>query len=171
MRYFTNCKCIEDVKEEYRRLAKKLHPDNGGDAEEFKRMMQAYTSAYNRYKGVHRKQTDKATQDTEKATQGDYTSTHDDYSAEQYADIINKVIGLDGVDIEIVGTWIWLSGNTFVYKDTIKAAGFFWSTKHKKWYYNGGSRKSKKHSKMSFEQVKAVHGCTEVKNTHRAKLA
>ena len=63
MKYFTKCTCIEDVKEEYRRLAKMLHPDNGGDAEEFKRMMQAYTSAYNRFKGVHRKQTDKTTQD------------------------------------------------------------------------------------------------------------
>lgn len=170
MRYFTNCHCIEDVKEEYRRLAKMLHPDNGGDAEEFKRMMQAYTSAYNRFKGVHRKQTDKSTQDAKKGTQDAYASAHDDFSAEQFADIINKVIGLDGVDIDIVGTWIWLSGNTFIYKDIIKAAGFFWSTKHKKWYYNGSKKKSKKHSKMDYNDICNLHGVYSVNHGFTPKL-
>lgn len=170
MMYFTNCHCIEDVKEEYRKLAKMLHPDNGGDAEEFKRMMQAYTSAYNRFKGVHRKQTDKTTQDTKKGTQDAYTSAHDDFSAEQFADIINKVIGLDGVEIEIVGSWIWLGGNTYFYRDRIKAAGFFWSSKHKKWYYNGSTKKSKKHSKMSYTDICNLHGVYSVNHGFTPKL-
>ena len=170
MKYFTKCTCIEDVKEEYRRLAKMLHPDNGGDAEEFKTMMQAYTSAYNRFKGIHRKQTDKTTQDAEKATQGDYTSSQDDYTAEQFADIINKVVRLDGVEIEIVGSWIWLGGNTFIYKDRIKAAGFFWSSKHKKWYYNGSTKKSKKHSKMSYTDICNLHGVYSVSHGFTPKL-
>ena len=170
MKYFTKCTCIEDVKEEYRRLAKMLHPDNGGDAEAFKAMMQAYTAAYNRFKGVHRKQTDKTTQDAKKGTQDAYTSSQDDYSAEQYADIINKVIGLDGIDIEIVGTWIWLSGNTFIHKDAIKAAGFFWSKRHKKWYYNGDTKKSRKHSNYNFDQVRNVYGSKDIKTSSRPKL-
>ena len=158
MKYFKECRCIEDVKEEYRRLAKKLHPDNGGNAAEFQVMMKDYTTAYNRFKSVHRARTNESTGSTEKAAEND----HSDFTAEQFADIINKVLFMDGVQIEIVGSWIWLSGNTYIYRDDIKAAGFFWSTKHKKWYYNGGTRKSKKHSKLTFDQVRSLHGSYNV---------
>lgn len=165
MTYFKNCRCIEDVKETFRDLAKKLHPDCGGDAEEFKKMMAEYTVVFNRLKNVHRTGEKKTEQNAEQKTE-----QRTDYSAEEFADIINKVIFMDGVEIEIVGTWIWLSGNTYNYKDEIKAAGFFWSSKHKKWYYNGSKKKSKKHSKLTYEQVKDIHGCKTVKTAQQARL-
>lgn len=160
MTYFKNCKTIEDVKETYRKLAKKLHPDCGGNAEEFKKMSAEYTTAYNRFKNIHR---DQKTDQTEKTEYREYT-------AEEFADIINKVIHLDGVEIEIVGTWIWLGGNTYAHRETIKAAGFFFSSKHKKWYFNGSTKKSKKHSKLSYEEVKDIHGCKTVKTAAQARL-
>ena len=40
MKYFINSPyTAETLKSEYRELCKKLHPDTGGDAEEFKMMM------------------------------------------------------------------------------------------------------------------------------------
>ena len=164
MTYFTNCKNIEDVKETFRDLAKKLHPDCGGDAEQFKKMMAEYTIIFKRLKNVHRAAEKKAEQ-AEQESHTEYTE-----SPEEFADIISKVIYMDGVEIEIVGRWIWLSGNTYAYKDDIKAAGFFWSSKHKKWYYNGGTKKSKKHSKLTFDQVKDLHGCKTVKTAKQARL-
>lgn len=163
MTYFTNCKNIEDVKETYRKLAKKLHPDCGGDAEEFKKMMAEYTVIFKRLKNVHR--TANKAEQAEQESHTEYQET-----PEMFADIINKVIFMDGVEIEIVGSWVWLSGNTYAYKEDIKAAGFFWSSKHKKWYWNGGTHKSKKHSKLSFEQVKNLHGCQKVKSAMQARL-
>lgn len=164
MTYFRNCKNIEDVKEMYRKLAKQLHPDCGGDPEEFKKMSAEYTQAFNRYKNIHRG-TGKKTEKAEQENHTEYTE-----SPEEFADIINKVIFMDGVEIEIVGRWIWLSGNTYNYREDIKAAGFFWSSKHKKWYYNGGTKKSKKHSKLTFDQVKDLHGCKTVKTAKQARL-
>lgn len=168
--YFADCRNIEDVKEAYRKYAKALHPDNGGDAEEFKRMQQAYTAAYNRLRYTHRKTAGNSNDDRTTAAGSTYNSHNDDFTAEAFADVINKIIGLDGVDIEIVGSWIWLSGNTYPYKDIIKAAGFFWSTKHKKWYYSGDKKKSKRHSKMSFDEVRALHGSHDLKTSWRPKL-
>ena len=163
MTYFKNCRTIEDVKETYRKLAKKLHPDCGGDAEEFKKMMAEYTVIFKRLKNVHR--TEEKKEQAEQESHTEYTE-----SPEDFADIINKVIFMDGVEIEIVGRWVWLSGNTYAYKDDIKAAGFFWSSKHKKWYWNGGTKKSKKHSKLTFDQVKDLHGCKTVKTAKQARL-
>ena len=162
--YFKKCRTIEDVKETFRDLAKRLHPDNGGDAEQFKRMMQEYTAAFKRLRNVHRS----ADNTAEQAEHDENTEYQE--SPEQFADIISKVIFMDGVEIEIVGHWVWLSGNTYAYKDEIKAAGFFWSSKHKKWYWNGGTHKSKKHSIRTFEQVKNLHGCQKVKSAMQARL-
>lgn len=33
MRYFTNCKNLDELKKEYRRLSMIHHPDRGGDPE------------------------------------------------------------------------------------------------------------------------------------------
>lgn len=160
-KYFGNCKNIEDVKETYRKLAKKLHPDCGGNEEEFKKMNAEYEKAFNRYKNIHRG--------------ADHTETENNYNYEEtpeaFADIINKIIHLDGIEIEIVGSWVWLSGNTYIHRETIKAAGFFFSSKHKKWYWNGSTKKSKKHSKLTFDQVKDIHGSQTVKSASQPKLA
>jgi curved DNA-binding protein CbpA len=163
--YFKDCKNIEDVKEAYRKYAKALHPDNGGDAEEFKRMQAAYTAAFERFKYTHRKE--------DRNTAGDDHSANnykEAYTAEAFAKVIDSIIGLDGVEIEIVGSWIWLSGDTYPFREQIKAAGFFWSSKHKKWYFSGDTKKSKKHSKLTFDEVRALHGSHEIRSPFRPKL-
>jgi curved DNA-binding protein CbpA len=168
--YFKDCKCTEDVKEAYRKYAKALHPDNGGDAEEFKRMQAAYTAAFERFKYTHRK-ADRNTAGNDHADDHSANEHYkESYTAEAFAKVIDSIIGLDGVEIEIVGSWIWLSGNTYPYREQIKEAGFFWSSKHKKWYYSGDRRKSKKHSKLSFDEVRALHGSHEIRSPFRPKL-
>lgn len=153
MTYFKGIKTIEDLREKYKELCKKLHPDNGGDTRAFQDMKNEFTDLCKVLKNKHRTE------------QAEPENEYQEATPEEFADIIAKVAGFD-VDIEIIGHWVWLSGNTYNYKDQIKAAGFFWSTKHKKWYWNGGNRKSKKHSKMNMETIKLVHGCTKVKSGH-----
>jgi hypothetical protein len=41
-RYFENCKDLDEVKKEYRRLAKANHPDIGGDSEIMKQINSGY---------------------------------------------------------------------------------------------------------------------------------
>lgn len=40
------------------------------------------------------------------------------------------------IEIELVGSWIWVSGNTYPVKEQLKEAGIFWAGKKKKWYLN-----------------------------------
>lgn len=161
MRYFTDCKTIEDVKATYHKLVKALHPDNGGDAESFKAMMNEYKIAFNRYKNVH------ATQDGETYEKEQDTQE----TAEQFAEIINKIIHFEGVKIEIIGSWVWLSGNTRVYAEQIKALGFFWSKSKVAWYYNGSDKKTRRRGRYKMDDLRSKWGSTTVKNERQEKLA
>jgi hypothetical protein len=65
------------------------------------------------------------------------------------------------ITIEIVGSWIWLSGNTFNVKDEIKELNFKWSKNNKKWYL--GEVLSKKKGRMTWEQKVNLYGVQVVK--------
>ena len=161
MMYFMGCETIEDVKARFKELAKRLHPDNGGNAEEFKKMMSEYTIAFNRYKNKH------------KATNEGQDSNHEGSStetAEEFAELIEKLLKMEGVKIEIIGSWIWLTGNTYAYRDQIKELRFFWSTTHKAWYYTGEDKKGRQKGRYrKVNDLKKKWGCTDVGNGRDAK--
>lgn len=53
MKYFENCKSIEELKKEYRRLVVQNHPDNGGSLEVMKAINAEYEKAFNKLKDIH----------------------------------------------------------------------------------------------------------------------
>ena len=42
MKYFNNVKNLQELKKQYRSLAMELHPDRGGDEEQFKALVNEY---------------------------------------------------------------------------------------------------------------------------------
>lgn len=71
---------------------------------------------------------------TAKAAQGanlsDEETEKEILSFEAYRAAIEQIIHLDGITIELVGYWTWVTGNTFPVKQTLKTAGFLFA--HKK---------------------------------------
>ena len=59
--------------------------------------------------------------------------------------------------IEIVGTWLWVSGDTRPHRQALKAAGFFWAHQKKMWYWRHASRRSWKSGK-SLDEIKQTYG-------------
>lgn len=160
MKYFADCKTIDDVKSTFRALAKRLHPDNAetGDPVAFREMMSEYEKAFERLKNIHQTQTGET---YEKAT----TET-----AEAFADIILNILSMDGVEIEIIGSWIWLTGATLLYKDDIKAAGFWWSKSKKAWYYNGDGKKSHRRGRYNMDQLRQKWGSEKIMKEEPRKI-
>lgn len=72
---------------------------------------------------------------------------------------------LDGINIELVGEWYWIAGETKKHKDTIKATGARYSAKRKKWYYYEGIETARRgrSSKKSYEEIKETYGYVPVK--------
>ncbi len=132
----------------YKRAAMKFHPDRGGSVE----MMQAVNAAREVLKDFI---------GTVEAEEG--------YD-EALNDAINAVINLDGIEIEICGAWVWLSGYTFPHKDAIKGAAFRWASKKKSWYFRpeewAGGR-----GNCSMEDIRANHGSIKIKTVAQARVA
>ncbi len=160
--YFSKCACIEDLKTLYKKLAFQNHPDRGGDEEVMKAINNEYEKAFQRLKNVHKN----AEGETyEKSAENGTTET-----PESYINIINELISMDGVIIEIVGTFIWLTGNTIQYKDRIKSLGFRWSKNKIAWYmppegYHKFGKKS-----YGLDQIREMYG-SKVVNTSKKDFA
>ncbi len=139
-RYFDGCKTSEEVKNEYRRLCKQWHPDLGTPTEAGQRtqIMQEINAEYARASAVFRQEEmrEKARErGRPEPTQQDYT----DAAAvdERIREAIEKIITLDGLEIEICGLWVWVGGDTKKHKDVLKEAGYKWAIKKIKWYFPG----------------------------------
>lgn len=158
MTRFATCKTIEDVKATFKTLCKELHPDNGGSEEAFKDMMNEYKKAFNTYKNIHvnaeGKTYEKATSET----------------AEQFADVITKIIHFTDLTIEIIGSWVWVSGNTFEYKDILKELGYAYSKSKKAWYYTSDKKGNRK-GHYSMKQLRERFGSEEIETEEQQKIA
>ena len=145
-KYFHNCHTAEDVKHQYRENAKKYHPDLGGDPEDFKAMRIEYERLWEQYKNIHRNAEGKT---YEKET----TET-----PEEFADIINTLVQLKDIEVELCGSWIWVSGKTKEYRDTLKGLHFKWAYKKQAWYYHTEPYRKKSHRELTLDEIRDMFG-------------
>lgn len=80
-------------------------------------------------------------------------------------DILNALRSVSelGLNIELCGTWIWVSGNTKPHRELFKANKFKRAPKKGMWYFHSGERKSFSRGKYSIDDIRIMHGTREVK--------
>ena len=94
-----------------------------------------------------------------------------DFSEDQkLREVLQKIINFDGINIEIVGCWIWVDGNTYTYKTELKETGFKWAREKKKWYFHTEAFRKKSRRKLSMEDIRNYYGSTEVQTETRKQL-
>ena len=143
--FFENCKSLEELKAEFRRLVKKHHPDCGGDAETMKAVNNQYEAKFEELKKHHN-----ATHDAEHQT----TETPDEFRA-----IILALLKLEGIEVELCGSWLWLAGDTYSHKDELKKLGCRWSSSKKKWYWRHAEEGYKWHKgNKTMSQIRSKYG-------------
>ncbi len=153
--FFTDCTTIDEVKARYRDLAKQHHPDRGGSTETMQRINSAYSIAVIQIaRGENR---------TESEINDILTDN------EKYRAAIDAIINLPGINIELVGAWIWVTGNTRIYKDELKAAGYFWASKKLAWYFRGSEYKCSSRKGKDLDEIRAKYGTRPVYNPGAAR--
>jgi hypothetical protein len=154
MKWFNECGTLEEVKALYKKLAKEYHPDLGGDNVTMQEINKEYAFA------------------TAKAIKGanlsDEEVENEILSSEAYRQAIEKVIHLDGVILELVGYWLWATGNTYPVRATLKDAGFMFASKKLAWYFRTAEYKVSKGGKKSLDEIRSKYG-SEVLNDEKPK--
>jgi hypothetical protein len=149
---------------EYRRLALANYPDRGGDTSTMQEINAQYQDALARCDGQ-----------TAKGTDGkDHTYTYNQDVEQAVMDKIAEILTakLAGIDIWLIGTWIWVDGDTKPYKKTLGKNGLkmSWHSKRKKWYWHNGP-KYRRGSKSNFASLAATYGATHFKNEAESAIA
>lgn len=79
-----------------------------------------------------------------------------------YVEVLQKIIHFGGIEIEIVGQWIWVSGNTYAYKKEFKEIGFKWAKNKQAWYFHTETFKKTSKRKLSMNDIRNYYGTTKV---------
>ncbi len=136
-KYFTReYETIADIKKHFRELAKIYHSDFGGTDEQFRELYSEY----------------------------EYLIEH--FIEKQYKDVrmsamvkalINELMYYEDMELEVVGDWLWVDTSRNNDK-LLKGLGFFWSSKHSKYYYSGDTKKVTRCSSYSMQDMRNMMG-------------
>ena len=64
--------------------------------------------------------------------------------------------------IEIVGEWIWVSGDTKPHKDTLKEYGLIWARKKQMWFWRHPDSRVFSRRETDMDTIKARYGVIAV---------
>ena len=148
---FAAAATIEEAKKIYRKLAKTFHPDKGGDTEDFKALNSEYHRFIDNFSILH----------------------FDDADFEELnlelEKIIADILHYENIVIEIIGSWVWVSGDTKEIKEVLKGLGFKWASKKKMWFF-GELKKSRGRDNMDINDIKSKYGSTTVKQKFNKRI-
>lgn len=149
--------CFDEaaIKTRFRELCKQYHPDLGGSHDAMIALMSAYEE---RLRGEFRK------------SMSDEEADETVSMEREVADKVAEVIGLRGLIVELVGRWIWATGDTWAHRAQLKAAAFGWASKKRAWYWHKPEDSATSHGKKSLEEIRAKYGSKVLRGVGRACL-
>lgn len=155
--YFTPTpKTLEELKSQYRKLAFQHHPDRGGNLEAMKQVNAEYDVLFPFLKDIHQ------TKDGETYTARQTTTETPD----QFKDLINELMKMDDIVIEVIGCFVWVTGNTKPYKEQLKALKFQWHSKKIAWYLKPEDYRKQSHKTYDLDEIREMYGTSGAMNSN-----
>lgn len=164
MQYFNECTCLEDLKEIYRKLCFKYHPDVNKEKNATEIMQQVnvqYKEAFEKLKNVFKSKDNESVYTDKKPVSE---------MPEEFINIMNFILQLKGVKMELIGRWIWLSGNTKEYKEQLKSLNFRWSSKKIAWYWHRPEDATRSRGKKTLDEIRQMYGSVEIQKDKKESL-
>ena len=159
IKYFQNAQTLEDLKKQYRELALKHHPDRGGSNEIMKAVNKEYDELFEKLKDVHKTKDGQTYRAKQQSTE----------TSEQFKDIISVLMKMDGIIIEIIGCFVWVTGNTKPYKNKLKALNLKWHSKKFAWYLKPEDYTIRSRRDYGLEEIREMYGTDGAVNSKGTK--
>lgn len=154
-KFFKDIKTIEELKEQYKKLAFEHHPDRGGKTADMQQINNEYDELLKQVKNVHTAANGKTyTKADERADVPD-----------NFREIINAIITFN-CRIELCGSWLWVF-NGYAYREQLKELGFFYCSGKKAWAWTDNPTKNKYH--LSLDDIRRMHGSEIIKTEEQQK--
>lgn len=135
MKWFTGISTLEELRNRYKHLLIKYHPDNNPDVDTTSTMQQINAEYDELLKHFTSSQ----------------TNSQNSYSTEtELKNVLNEVVKIKAdILIELIGSWIWVSGNTYSIRKQLCELGFDWAPKKRMWYWSKSSHRCTSPMEMS----------------------
>jgi hypothetical protein len=145
---------IDSLKKSYFKLAKVYHPDAGGTKEQFQRLQKEYEGLF------------------KTIMSGSNLSANDIANEieldENLRQAVDAIIGIPQLNVELIGKWIWVSGNTYPIRNELKNAGFMFAPVKKMWYYKG--IESAGRGKLTIDEIRKKYGTQAIQKEGMKKI-
>jgi hypothetical protein len=151
---------IDELRKQYYRLAKKYHPDAGGTDEQMKRLNAEHERLHKKLLAGSKL--------TDEQKQNEINLD------EAIKAIIDAIIQIEGIEIEVIGKWLWVGSITFQFKtptyDALKKSGLTYIKKAGRPYmvYKGTETKSR--GTMTKADIEKKYGKTTVQPQKRGRI-
>lgn len=154
---------IEDAKKQYVKLCMRWHPDRpNGDLKAMQTINAEWDYLRKHNYNIH--------DSKDGGTYTDWNQDMPDDVTSEFADLIAKLVNLDGLEIEICGSWLWVGGNTKEHKDGLKGMGMRWASKKHRWYKAPKDWKRKSHRELTMDEIRDKFGSQAVHGKQRMAL-
>ena len=159
MNYFKNCKTVAEVKKYYRKLAMLCHPDReGGDLTAMQEVNRQYQLALQNLHGQRAYSSDGR----------EFTYQYDQHLEQLLMAKLEELLRLSmgNVEIHIIGTWIWVTGDTKPFKEALKKLQLAYHWQRQCWYFHDGNS-SYRRSNDSLDELAEKYGARSFKQQRK----
>ena len=155
MNWFENCRTVETIKARFRELAMQHHPDRGGETRTMQDINAAYQAALKVCDG-------QVSHDAEnRAHEYHYNEERETAAAAKVWELLKLLPA--GVELYLIGLWIWIQGTTREDRATqaaLKTAGCMWHSKRSCWYWRAPEQRHwGRQSRGSLAHLAWRYGC------------
>lgn len=165
MRYFDGIETLQAAKEQFKKLAQKLHPDKGGSTADFIEMKNEYEQV------VKLLSANEVGSKAYMKGKGEYKTAEEIFGdAMEYMEKIVDIINFPDIVVELCGTWLWVTGKTKEVKEQLKEAGFKWAAKKQAWYWHSGGYRKWHRKNYTLDEIRWLHGSTLVAREERRAI-
>ena len=166
MSYCLNLSTVTEIKAAYRKHCMVHHPDRGGNTATMQEINTQYHAALSGCDG----QT--VTGSDSKPHTYHYHRNVEQAVMDKIAEIM--AVGMVDVEILLIGSWIWITGNTRRYKDQLGNNGLKlrWHSKRVAWYWHLPSKQKYRYNPdVDLHGLAATHGHQGFESEERTAIA